>query len=269
MDKEFLKEKARQIRTDAVTMIAKAGSGHPGGSLSAADLMVALYYHKLRLFDDPADDRRDRFVLSKGHANPPLYAILADKGYVPKEEKDYLRVMGHVFQGHPDSKKCPGIDCSTGSLGQGVSVAVGMALGLKLKKSDSRVYVICGDGELQEGLCWEAFMSAAMYKLDNLTVIIDRNGLQIDGRVDDVMSLGDLKKKMEGFGFKTTEINGHDFDEILPALDKTAEGMPICIIANTVKGKGVSFMENQASWHGTAPNAEQLKTAVEELGGKA
>ena len=265
MDKKQLQEKARQIRLDAVEMIAKAGSGHPGGSLSATDIMVALYYSKMALYEDPADERRDRFVLSKGHSNPPLYAILADKGYVPKEEMQYLRRLHHPFQGHPDSVKCPGIDCSTGSLGQGISVAVGMALGFKLKKMPNKVYAIVGDGEIQEGICWEAFMAAAHYKLDDLTVFIDKNGLQIDGTTDEVMSLGDLKAKMEAFGFAVDEIDGHDFDQILTALDKFTEGKPHCIIANTVKGKGVSFMENAVGWHGKAPNAEQFAQAKAEL----
>ncbi|MCR5010584.1 MAG: transketolase [Clostridia bacterium] len=267
MDKKQLQEKARQIRLDAVEMIAKAGSGHPGGSLSATDIMVALYYSKMALYEDPADERRDRFVLSKGHSNPPLYAILADKGYVPKEEMQYLRRLHHPFQGHPDSVKCPGIDCSTGSLGQGISVAVGMALGFKLKKKPNKVYAIVGDGEIQEGICWEAFMAAAHYKLDGLTVFIDKNGLQIDGTTDEVMSLGDLKAKMEAFGFAVDVIDGHDFDQILTALDKFTEGKPHCIIANTVKGKGVSFMENAVGWHGKAPNAEQLEQARKDLGG--
>ncbi len=268
MDKKQLQEKARQIRLDAVEMIANAGSGHPGGSLSATDIMVALYYSKMALYEDPADERRDRFVLSKGHSNPPLYAILADKGYVPKEEMQYLRRLHHPFQGHPDSVKCPGIDCSTGSLGQGISVAVGMALGFKLKKMPNKVYAIVGDGEIQEGICWEAFMAAAHYKLDDLTVFIDKNGLQIDGTTDEVMSLGDLKAKMEAFGFATDVIDGHDFDQILTALDKFTEGKPHCIIANTIKGKGVSFMENAVGWHGKAPNAEQLEQARKDLGGK-
>ncbi|MBO4861317.1 MAG: transketolase [Firmicutes bacterium] len=268
MDKKQLQEKARQIRLDAVEMIAKAGSGHPGGSLSATDIMVALYYSKMALYEDPADERRDRFVLSKGHSNPPLYAILADKGYVPKEEMQYLRRLHHPFQGHPDSVKCPGIDCSTGSLGQGISVAVGMALGFKLKKMPNKVYAIVGDGESQEGICWEAFMSAANYKLDNLTVFIDKNGLQIDGPTDEVMCLGDLEAKMKAFGFATDVIDGHDFDQILAALDRGEEGKPHCIIANTIKGKGVSFMENAVGWHGKAPNAEQLEQARRDLGGK-
>ena len=263
-----LQEKAREIRLETIQMVAKATSGHPGGSLSVTDLLVALYYSKMRLYDDPHDERRDRFVLSKGHANPPLYAILADKGYVDKDELNYLRRLHHPFQGHPESNKCPGIDCSTGSLGQGVSVATGMALGFKLKKADNRVYAIVGDGEIDEGLCWEAFMAAANYKLDNLTVIVDRNMLQLDGNTEDVMAHGDLKAKFEAFGFLTDVIDGHNFEEILPALDRFEEGKPHCIIAKTVKGKGVSYMENNVAWHGSVPKGELLETALRELGGK-
>ena len=268
MDISQLQDKARQIRLDTVEMIAKAGSGHPGGSLSCTDLLVALYYSKMTLSDDPNWEGRDRFVLSKGHANPPLYAILADKGYVPKEELQYLRRLHHPFQGHPESNKCPGIDCSTGSLGQGVSAATGMALGFKLKGMPNKVYAVLGDGEIDEGLCWESFMAAAHYKLDDLTVIVDRNGLQLDGTTDEVMSHGDLKAKFEAFGFTTDVIDGHDFEQILAALDHVEEGKPHAIIANTVKGKGVSYMENSLDWHGKAPNAEQLEQARRELGGK-
>jgi len=268
MEKAQLIQKAQKIRLDTIEMIAKATSGHPGGSLSSTDLMVALYYSKMRLYDDPHDERRDRFVLSKGHANPPLYAILADKGYVSKDELNYLRRLHHPFQGHPESNKCPGIDCSTGSLGQGVSVATGMALGFKLKKQDNKVFVITGDGELDEGLCWEAFQAAANYKLDNLTVIVDRNMLQLDGNTEDVMAHGDLKAKFEAFGFTCDVIDGHNFDEILKALDHVEEGKPHCIIAKTVKGKGVSYMENSLDWHGTAPKGENLEIARKELGGK-
>ena len=268
MTNQQLQDKARQIRLEAIEMIAKAGSGHPGGSLSAADILTVLYYSKMRLFEDPRDERRDRFVLSKGHANPPLYAIIADKGWVPAEEKDYLRRLHHPFQGHPESNKCPGIDCSTGSLGQGVSVATGMALGFKLKNADNKVYVMTGDGELDEGLCWEAFMAAAHYKLDNLTVIVDKNRLQLDGSTDQVMDHKDLAAKFEAFGFTVDVIDGHDFDQILPALDHVEEGKPHCIIANTVKGKGVSYMEDNLDWHGTAPKGEQLEQARRELGGR-
>lgn len=267
MTTEELKDKAREIRLTALQMMTAAKSGHPGGALSAADIMVALYYGKMKLSDDPKDEERDRFVLSKGHGNPTYYAILADKGYFPKEELMRLRRLGSVCQGHPDSKKCPGVDCSTGSLGQGISVATGMALGFKLADRPNHVYVLTGDGELQEGLAWEAFMSAANYKLDNLTVLVDYNTLQIDGRTDEVMSLGDLEGKFNAFGFYTQVIDGHDFDAIFAALDRKSEGKPSCIICKTVKGKGVSYMEDQVDWHGKAPSAEELAVAVSELGG--
>lgn len=268
MEKTELEKKAKQIRLNTIEMIAKATSGHPGGSLSATDILVALYYSKMHLYDNPHDERRDRFVLSKGHANPPLYAILADKGYVPKEELQYLRRLHHPFQGHPESNKCPGIDCSTGSLGQGVSVATGMALGFKLKNMPNEVFVMTGDGEIDEGLCWEAFMSAAHYKLDNLTVIVDKNRLQLDGTTEEVMDHGDLRAKFEAFGFAVDVIDGHNFDEILAALDKKTAGKPHCIVANTIKGKGVSYMENNLDWHGNAPKGENLEIALKELGGE-
>ena len=262
-----LQEKARKLRIDEVKMITEAGSGHPGGSLSVTDILVALYYSKMDVSVDAEPGKHDIFVLSKGHAAPALYAVLADKGYFPQEDIYTLRKLGSHLQGHPDSAKLPGVDCSTGSLGQGTSVAVGMARGLKIQGSPYQVYCVCGDGELQEGLCWEAFMAAAQYKLDNLTVIVDRNGLQIDGRVDDVMSLGDLAAKFTAFGFAVDTVNGHDFNEILPALDKKTAGKPHCIIANTTKGRGVSFMEDQAGWHGNAPNREQCAQAVKDLEG--
>ena len=262
-----LEEKARQVRADALRMIHRAGSGHPGGALSATDIMVALYYAKMKLSADPHDEDRDRFVLSKGHANPAYYAILADKGYFPREELANLRRLYSILQGHPDCNKCPGVDCSTGSLGQGVSVATGMALGFKLAKRPNHVYVLTGDGELQEGLCWEAFMAAAHYKLDDLTVLVDQNGLQLDGTTDQVMSLGDLEAKFAAFGFAVQTVDGHDFGQLLEALDRNAPGKPQCIICRTVKGKGVSFMENQVDWHGKAPSDEQLAQALEELGG--
>lgn len=267
MDKAELEKKAKEIRLDTVEMVAKATSGHPGGSLSATDMLVALYYSKMKLYEDPHDERRDRFVLSKGHANPPLYAILADKGYVDADEKNYLRRLHHPFQGHPESNKCPGIDCSTGSLGQGVSVATGMALGFKKKNMPNEVFVMVGDGEIDEGLCWEAFMTAANYKLDNLTVIVDKNKLQLDGSTKDIMDHGDLKAKFESFGFCVDVIDGHNFDEILKALDHKEAGKPHCIVSNTIKGKGVSYMENSLDWHGTAPKGEQLEIARKELGG--
>lgn len=262
-----LKEKARQIRKDVLDMVLAAGSGHLGGSFSATDLLVALYYRKMRLFEDPSDPRRDRFVLSKGHANPALYAILADKGYVPKDEMLRLRRLGSPFQGHPDSSKCPGLDCTTGSLGQGVSVAGGMAYGLKKLGSDAQVYVITGDGELDEGICWEAFMSAANFRLDNLTIIVDRNGLQLSKPTEELMKLDDLHMKLASFGLAVDEIDGHNFDAILATLDKHYPGKPHAIIAHTIKGKGVSFMENNVAWHGGIPKGDQITQAYAELGG--
>lgn len=263
-----LTSKAQEIRRECLRMICRAGSGHPGGSLSAVDILVALYYSKMKLSDDPNDEGRDRFVLSKGHANPPYYAILADKGYVPREELDTLRRLHSPFQGHPDCNKCPGVDCSTGSLGQGVSVAAGMALGFQMKRRDNHVYVLAGDGEIQEGICWEAFLAAAHYKLDNLTVIVDNNHLQLDGPVDEIMGMGDLAAKFAAFGFAVQRVNGHDFDALLAALDRREEGRPMCILCDTVKGKGVSFMEGNVEWHGKAPNAQQLEQALRELGGE-
>lgn len=267
MTVQQLEDKARQIRCDALRMITTAGSGHPGGSLSAADIMVALYYQKMNLSSDPQDPARDRFVLSKGHANPPYYAILADKGYFPREELGRLRRLHSMLQGHPDCNKCPGVDCSTGSLGQGLSVAVGMALGFHLSGQSNHVYVLTGDGELQEGLCWESFMAAAHYKLDNLTVLVDRNNLQLDGPVAEIMSLGNLADKLAAFGFAVETVDGHSFPQLLQALDRREEGKPLAIICNTIKGKGVSFMENQVDWHGKALTPEQLQQALKELGG--
>ena len=265
MDIQLLKEKARKVRIDVLEMILKAGSGHFGGSYSAADILVALYYSVMKK-DSETD--RDRFVLSKGHANPALYSILIDLGYLPESEKYKLRTLGSPLQGHPDSAKCPGLDCSTGSLGQGVSVGVGMALGLKHANSDKRVFVLTGDGEIEEGICWEAFMAAANFKLDNFVVIIDRNNLQLSGSTEDIMQLGNLKAKMEAFGFDTEEIDGHSFEALIPALEKRVENKPRCIIANTIKGKGVSYMENKAEWHGGMPKGDQIEIAYKELGGE-
>ena len=229
---------------------------------------MALYYSKMRLYQNPQDDRRDRFILSKGHANPPYYAILADKRYFPKSELKSLRRLHSILQGHPDANKCPGVDCSTGSLGQGYSIGVGIALGLKMQNKPNQVYVLVGDGELDEGITWEASMAAANYKLDNLTVIVDQNHFQLDGTTDKIMSQGDLSDKFRAFGFDVQTINGHDFNEILNALDKTTQKVPRCIICNTVKGKGVSFMEQNNDWHGKAPSGELLLQAERELGGK-
>lgn len=262
-----LKDKARYLRLETLEMILAAGSGHIGGSYSIAEILTALYYDVMHISEDPNDPTRDRFVLSKGHANPILYSILIDKGYVPSSEKLTLRQFGSPFQGHPDSSVCPGIDCTTGSLGQGISVGVGMAIGLKRLNKDSHVYIVTGDGELNEGLCWEAFMAAAQFKLDNLTVIIDRNNIQLGGRTEGLMRLGDLRSKMESFGFAVDEIDGHNFDELLPSLRKKTIGLPHCIIAHTIKGKGVSFMEDDPAWHGGIPKGDQLIKAYEELGG--
>lgn len=265
MTNEQLTAKAQKIRHDAIWMIGRAGSGHPGGSLSATDIMVALYYEHMRVSADPNDEARDRFVLSKGHANPAYYAILADLGYLPAGQLGTLRRLGSPLQGHPDCNKCPGVDCSTGSLGQGLSVGVGMALGFRLKNRANRVFVLTGDGELQEGIIWEALMAAAHYKLDNLTVLVDHNRLQLDGPVEQVMSLGDLPAKFAAFGFAVTEADGHDFDSLRAALASGQQGKPLCVICNTVKGKGVSYMENALDWHGKAPAGEQLAQALREL----
>jgi len=266
-DYKLLAEKAAMLRRQVLDMLEAAGSGHPGGSFSEIEILTALYYSKMTVYNDPADPRRDRFVLSKGHANPPLYAILADKGYFPKEELLTLRGFGSKLQGHPDMRKCPGIDCSTGSLGQGLSVAVGMALGLKRQAVPSHVYVLTGDGELNEGIVWEAAMAAAHFGLDNLTVIVDHNGLQLDGPTAEIMSLGNLVEKFTAFGFAAHEIDGHNFEEILPALGEKTPGKPVCIVANTVKGKGVSYMENAPEWHGAVPKGEQMAQAKREVGG--
>ncbi|MFZ5592517.1 MAG: transketolase [Bacillota bacterium] len=267
-DVEQLQQKARQIRRHIITMLGQAGSGHPGGSLSAADIVSALYFHFMRL--DPANPhwpQRDRFVLSKGHAAPVLYAALAERGFLPVEELNTLRKLGSRLQGHPDMKKLPGVEMSTGSLGQGLSAACGMALAGKLDGAGYRVYVLLGDGEVQEGQIWEAAMAAAHYRLDNLTAFLDYNGLQIDGHIRDVMSPEPLADKWRAFGWHVQEIDGHDIPAILAAVNQAhrVQGRPQMIVARTVKGKGVSFMENQAGWHGNAPNAEQVARALAEL----
>lgn len=249
-------------------MICEAKSGHPGGSLSIVDILTALYYGEMKI--DPTKPKmegRDRFVLSKGHAAPALYAVLAERGYFPKEELMTLRKFGSHLQGHPDMKKVPGVEISTGSLGQGLSVANGMALNAKLFQEEYRVYVMMGDGELQEGQIWEAVMTAAHYKLDNLCAFVDVNNLQIDGSVDVVMGVEPLDKKWEAFGWNVISIDGHNFEEIFSALEtaKTCKGKPTLILAKTVKGKGVSFMENVCGFHGTAPTAEERERALAEL----
>lgn len=268
MDNLQLALKANEVRKNIVTALHSAKSGHPGGSLSAADMVTYLYYEEMNVdAKNPKDPNRDRFVLSKGHAAPVLYGVLAEKGYLPKKDLVTLRKTNSYLQGHPDMKHTPGVDMSAGSLGQGVSTAVGMALAGKMDDSDYRVYTMLGDGEIEEGQVWEAAMFAGHRKLDNLVVIVDNNNLQIDGTVEEVCSPYPIDKKFEAFNFNVQVINGHDFDEIRKALDnaKTTKGMPTAIIMNTVKGKGVSFMENAINWHGAAPNDEQYKQAMEDL----
>ena len=259
---------ATEIRKSIVEMIYHSKSGHPGGSLSSVDILNYLYYKEMNVDpSNPKNPQRDRFVLSKGHAAPVLYATLAERGFFDKALLPTLRKLDSPLQGHPDSKKVPGVDISTGSLGQGISNAVGLALGAKLDNRPARVYTILGDGELQEGLVWEAAMAAAHYKLDNLVVIVDNNGLQIDGKNEDVIDLGSVANKFKSFDFNVIEIDGHDYEQIANAFNsaKTTSNVPTAIIAKTVKGKGVSFMEDQAGWHGIAPSADELATALKEL----
>ena len=263
--------KANEARILGLTMVHDAASGHPGGSMSCMDLVTALYFNVMHVdTQNPQDPDRDRFVMSKGHCSPALYPVLALRGFFPVDELHmFRRIDGHM-SGHVEMHHVRGVDMSTGSLGQGVSAAVGMALGGKLNHKDYRVYAVMGDGELDEGQGWEAFMSAAKYKLDNLCVIVDVNGLQIDGATKDVMPLEPLDQKFAAFGFHVITINGHDFDQILSAYQEAAatKGQPTVILAKTVKGKGVSFMENDAGWHGKAPNDQQLEQAVSELKAK-
>jgi len=269
-DLEQLQKIATEIRQDIIQSIHQAGSGHPGGSLSAADIVTALYFYKMKVEPtNPKWEERDRFILSKGHAAPVLYAALAKKGFFPREELFKLRKVDAMLQGHPDMKGTPGVEMSTGSLGQGFSASIGMGLALKMDKKESRVYVLLGDGEMQEGIVWEAGMAAAHYQLDNLTAILDHNGLQIDGKNDDVMSIQPIAQKWESFGWNVLEIDGHHFGEIIEALEQAekTKGRPTMIIAKTVKGKGVSFMENNPDWHGKAPNDEEAQIALRELGG--
>lgn len=267
-EKQNLQKIATQIRIDIVEEVHSAKSGHPGGSLSIADIITFLYFKEMNIDPkNPDMDTRDRFVLSKGHTCPALYAALAEKGFFDKELLKKFRQLDCILQGHPDMKYIPGVDMSSGSLGQGISAACGMALAAKLDKKDYRVYSILGDGEVEEGQVWEAFMFAAHYKLTNLCAIIDRNGLQIDGRCADVMSSAPLEDKMKAFGFNVIVINAHDFDEIEKAFElaRAEKEKPTVIIADSVKGKGVSFMENQVSWHGKAPDDEQYEKAIAEL----
>ena len=266
-----LKKKANIIRQHVIEMVHEAGSGHPGGSLSATDIITALYFSVMRHDPhNPSWPDRDRFVLSKGHAAPAYYAALAESGYFPVKELLSLRKLGSRLQGHPSMRHLPGVDMSTGSLGQGLSVGIGMALGGRLDRKNYYVYVLVGDGEMQEGNVWEAAMSASHYKLDHLIAFLDRNRLQIDGRTEQVMSIEPIKEKWEAFGWHVIEINGHSFPDILRAVEegKACNGKPTMIIANTIKGKGVSFMEGSVHFHGKAPNDEQYEIAMRELKGE-
>lgn len=268
LELQNLQERAKNIRKNIVEMVYTAASGHPGGSLSITDVLTALYFKELKIdVNNPKDANRDRLVLSKGHCSPALYSALAEKGFIKKEELKGFRKVDSNLQGHPDMKKINGVDMTSGSLGQGLSVANGMAMAGKLDKKDYRVYCICGDGEIQEGQIWEAAMSSSHYKLDNLCVIVDNNNLQIDGCIENVMNPHPIDKKFESFGFNVLVIDGHNFDEIVDAFEnaRQTKGKPTAIIAKTTKGKGVSFMENQAGWHGKAPKEEEYKIAMEEL----
>lgn len=267
-DKQQLKITAAKVRLGIIEGVYNAKSGHPGGSLSAADIFTYLYFKELHIDpQNPKDPDRDRFVLSKGHCAPGLYAALAQRGYFSVDELKKLRHIGAMLQGHPDMKGTPGVDMSSGSLGQGISAAAGMALAGKIDNKDYRVYSLLGDGEIEEGQVWEAAMFASHNNLDNLCLIVDFNGLQIDGPVSEVAGPEPIDKKFEAFGFDVQTIDGHDFDAIEAAFarEKTVKGKPSVIIAKTVKGKGVSYMENQVGWHGTAPNKEQYETAMQEL----
>ena len=264
------KEKACAVRTDIIKMLHKAGSGHPGGSLSCTDILAALYFGGVLKHDpaNPADPERDRFILAKGHAAPALYATLAEAGYIPVDELNTLRKLGTRLQGHPDSNLCPGVEVSTGSLGQGLSIAAGLAAGFKLDRLPNRVFTVMGDGETQEGQVWEAATFAAHQKLGNLIAVVDLNGLQIDGHVEDVCASGTLAAKFASFGWEVHEVNGHDIDALISlfaSLKASDTDQPKMVIAHTVKGKGVSFMEDQAGWHGKAPNDEETERALAEL----
>ena len=268
MDKRELLIMANNVRKGIIRSVHSAKAGHPGGSLSAADIFTYLYFKELNVDPkNPRDSSRDRFVLSKGHTAPGLYAALAHRGFFPVEDLITLRHVGSYLQGHPDMKGIPGVDMSSGSLGQGVSTAVGMAISAKMSNESYRVYTLLGDGEIQEGQVWEAAMLAGFKQLDNLVVIVDNNNLQIDGKISDVNSPYPIDKKFEAFNFHVININGNDFDEIEKAFEeaKTIKGKPTAIIAKTIKGKGVSFMEDKASWHGVAPNDEQFEIAMKEL----
>lgn len=263
-----LEEKARRFRVEIVKMIYNAQSGHPGGSLSAVDILTCLYFHQMKIKpENPSWEDRDRFILSKGHAAPALYVILAELGYFSKENLSTLREIGSILQGHPDMRKTPGVEISTGSLGNGLSIGIGMALSAKLSKKDYHIHVLVGDGECDEGEIWEAAMAAAKYKLDNLTAICDFNRVQLDGPIDKIMPLDSLPEKWKAFNWSVVQINGHKMDEILKALDEANQikDKPTIIIAHTIKGRGVSFMENKFQWHGKAPNREEYEIALQEL----
>ena len=267
-----LKRISNNVRKSIVEEVYSAQSGHPGGALSCADILTVLYFNQMNIDPEKKDDlNRDRLVLSKGHASAALYAVLAERGYFSKDELKGFRKLGSMLQGHPDMKHIPGVDMTAGSLGQGLSVANGMAISSKLDERGFRVYCIVGDGEIEEGQIWEAAMASAHYKLDNLCLVVDNNNLQIDGKVSDVMSVYPLKEKFEAFGFEVLEVDGNDIDELITVFDKakTVKGKPTAIIAKTIKGKGVSFMEDNVGWHGKAPNEEEYKLALTELGGEA
>ena len=271
MNKLELMKTANEVRKGIVTAVHSAKAGHPGGSLSAAEIFTYLYFAEMHVdAKNPKDPDRDRFVLSKGHTAPGLYSVLAQKGYFPEEDLKTLRHTGSYLQGHPDMKHIPGVDMTSGSLGQGISAAVGMAIAAKLQGKEYRVYTLLGDGEIQEGIVWEALMSAAHYKLDNMVAILDHNGLQIDGKNEDVMTVAPVVEKFQAFGWNVIQIDGHDFEQILDAFKqaRACKGKPTMIVAETIKGKGVSFMENNAGWHGKALDEEQTKQALAELGGE-
>ena len=268
MNIEDLKMKANEIRKDIIEEVYNAKSGHPGGSLSIADIMAVLYFNELRIDEkNPRWEERDRLVLSKGHCSPALYAALAERGFFDKEDLKSFRKIESNLQGHPDLNKVPGVDMTSGSLGQGLSVANGMAIAGKMDNKDYRVYTILGDGEIEEGQVWEAAMTANKYKLDNLCVIVDNNNLQIDGTIEEVMSSYPIDEKFKSFGFNVLNIDGNNIEEIISAFEiaKQTKNKPTCIIAKTIKGKGVSFMENKAEWHGKAPSEEEYLQAMKEL----
>ena len=267
-DIKELENMAKKVRRGIIEAVYNGQSGHPGGSLSVADILTVLYFNQLNIDEkNPNWENRDRLVLSKGHCSPALYSCLANRGFFPVEDLKTFRNINSYLQGHPDMKKTPGVDMTTGSLGQGLSAGVGMAIAGKMDKKDYRVYCILGDGEIEEGQIWEAVMSAKKYKSDNLCIVVDNNNLQIDGTVEEVMSPYPIDEKFRSFGFEIIKIDGHNIQEIIDAFDvaKNVKDKPVCIIAKTIKGKGISYMENQVGWHGKAPNEEQYKMAMEEL----